>query len=99
MQSINQDVTKDAVVRQVMLTEGELLLWKGWWWRVHLNNDTHAVELQQGKPTTTTEKVIARATRWKRTHPNAQTSDGLRPGSVSGLRAQPAGLQSTEPRS
>jgi len=85
------------VVRQVVLTEGELLPWKGFWWKVHLNNDTHAVELLQGKPTASTEKLVRRASRWRKQHPKSK--DGLRVGSASGLQVSLAGLLSIEPRS
>lgn len=94
MESANSGVTKDAVVRQVVLTEGELLPWKGWWWKVHLNNDTRTVELVQQKETVASSKVVARAMRWRKTHPTAIV--GLQPGSVSGLQVLPVALRSTE---
>ncbi len=87
-------VADTKVVRQVALTEGELLPWKGFWWKAHLNETTRTVELHRQRPTATTEKLTARAMRWRKQHPNAMS--GLRPGSASGLQVQQQALPSTE---
>jgi hypothetical protein len=52
-------------------TEGEMLPWKGRWFRIHLNATTKKIELEMVKPTAASQKRFARAERWKLQHPRA----------------------------
>lgn len=99
MQEQTIDVMEDAAVpevvskaqrstevrREAFVTDGELLPWKGFWWKIHLNSETHAIELVRGKSTAKTEKAVARTQRWMEQHPRATTSRGLPSQRLAGL--------------
>jgi hypothetical protein len=82
---VSQDVTKDVAVptptTPAYFTEGEMLPWKGRWFRVSLltlPDGQRVIGLVQVKATASSTKRAERELRWKRQHPHATAP---RPGS------------------
>lgn len=61
-------------VGEVYFTDGELLPWKGRWFRAHLNEETKRIELELMKPTASALKRESRVQRWAKQHPHATRS-------------------------
>ena len=76
----SQDVTKDAVSTPAYFTEGEMLPWKGRWFRVKLLevNGEKIIGLVMVKATASATKRAAQEQHWQRQHPSAVAA---RPGS------------------
>jgi hypothetical protein len=81
----SRDVTKGVAAptptTPAYFTEGELLPWKGRWFRVRLltlQDGQKVIGLDQVKATAASEKRAARELQWHRQHPRAVAS---RPGS------------------
>ena len=78
---VSQDVTKDAVSTPAYFTEGEMLPWKGRWFRVSLltlPDGQRVIGLVQVKATEASTKRAKREQRWQHQHPHAVAP---RPGS------------------
>lgn len=64
------DIKLAATAKPAYFTEGELLPWKGTWWRVWLReiNGEKLLTLVKVKPTASSEKRSAAAERWNEQH-------------------------------
>jgi hypothetical protein len=62
--------------KPVYFTDGELLPWKGLWFRVNLReiNGEKLIVLNKLKPTAAAQKRDDRSARWLKTHPNSTRS-------------------------
>lgn len=56
-------------LKEIYVTDGELIPWKGRWWRVHLHESNRMVEIRMVKPTAKQEKLAKRSLRWQKQHP------------------------------
>lgn len=79
----SQDVMKVVpAVEQVYFTEGELLPWKGRWWKVRLlilQDGKQVIGLEMLKATAASVKKTSRAARWQKQHPRAIVGIGGSP--------------------
>ena len=92
--STSQDVMKDAGVEasdmitaevptpttKAFFTEGEMLPWKGRWFRVHLveQGEQSHIQLFLTKPTSSSMKRGQREARWLRSHPRSDRAKAVR---------------------
>ena len=88
-ESLNLGATKDAAAAAtpiptttVYFTDGELLPWKGRWFRVHLNQQTKKIELEMLKSTAASVKRAEREQRWLQQHPHSMRAVAKRAANV-----------------
>jgi hypothetical protein len=70
-QAVEVKIAKREISRERFFTEGELLPWKGRWFRAHLSNETNRIELELVKHTDREKMLEARSARWLAQHPRA----------------------------
>ena len=95
----NPAATKDAqptFAKTAYFTEGELIPWKGSWWKVHLNQETGSIELSMLKPTGGSLKRSASEKKWLRGHPKSDRAVAARARESAKLLLQSAALPSAQ---
>jgi hypothetical protein len=77
-ENTKSDTQQDAPASRVYFTEGELLPWKGRWFRVSLNSEKNVIELSLIGLTEASKKKAQREARWMRSHPRSDKTRAVR---------------------